>query len=86
MGDLKFIIIVEIRDSATPQYTRCKIVELIFFNFILVIHDFDESPANVTVNSEASRSVIRFTCHVNSIPEATVLWQRNGVLVPSNKK
>lgn len=54
--------------------------------FVSVIHEFDESPINVTVNSEASRSVVRFTCHVNSIPEATIAWQKNGILLPSNNK
>ncbi|CAH1721858.1 unnamed protein product [Aphis gossypii] len=49
-----------------------------------VIHDFDVHPFNVTVSSEASRSVIRFNCHVNSVPLATIMWQKNGVALSSN--
>ncbi|XP_060838288.1 protogenin B-like [Rhopalosiphum padi] len=49
-----------------------------------VIHDFDVQPSNVTVSSEASRSVIRFNCHVNSVPLATIMWQKNGVVLSSN--
>lgn len=56
------------------------------FIFILVLHDFDESPINVTVSSEASRSVIRLTCHVSSIPEATITWQKDGVDVSTNNE
>lgn len=51
-----------------------------------VIHDFDVPPSNVTVSSEASRSVIRFNCHVNSVPSATITWQKNGVVLSSNNK
>lgn len=50
------------------------------------IYNFDESPSNITVSSDASRSVIRFTCHVDSIPEAIITWQKDGVVVPNNKR
>uniref|UniRef100_A0A2S2PYT6 Protogenin n=1 Tax=Sipha flava TaxID=143950 RepID=A0A2S2PYT6_9HEMI len=53
---------------------------------IAVLRDFDISPNNVTVSSEASRSVIRLTCHINSTPEATITWLKNDAIVPSSKK
>jgi len=53
---------------------------------LLAINNFDESPSNVTVSSDASRSVIRFTCHIDSVPEATITWHKDGVVVPNNKR
>lgn len=51
-----------------------------------VLSDFNESPKNITLNSEVSRSVVRLTCHINSIPEATITWQRNGNPLPHNSE
>lgn len=54
--------------------------------FISVLPNFDESPTNITVRSEANRSVIRLSCHVNSIPEATITWEKDGDLLDINDK
>lgn len=56
------------------------------FFCVLVIHEFDVSPINVTVSSEASRSVIRLTCHINSVPEAIITWEKDGVSITSDNK
>lgn len=54
--------------------------------FISVLPNFDESPTNITVRSKADCSVIRLSCRVNSIPEATISWQKDGVPLDINDK
>ncbi|XP_050421746.1 protogenin B-like [Adelges cooleyi] len=51
-----------------------------------VIHDFSLSPSNVTVSSEASRAALRFSCSVHSVPEAKIIWLKNGVAVSEDDK
>jgi len=48
---------------------------------IPAMHDFDKVPQNVTISPETSRSIIRLCCHINSVPEAPIKWEKDGVPV-----
>ncbi|VVC40187.1 Hypothetical protein CINCED_3A025745 [Cinara cedri] len=91
-GSLYFNKVVNKKSSDAGSY-RCivqtpygAVSSKTFTLLLAALHDFDESPVGVTVNSEASRSIIRFTCHVNSIPEATIMWQKNEIPLSTNNR